>query len=216
MTGRRWKGHVVPPRTSARPSRRVLVAIVGVAAALAVAGAVLHDRYYVRNLHEMIPGELYHCRQPTAPQWWMLRKYDIRRVINLRARQEDPAAFDLEQRLCREGGVDFVNIPVEGLLPTDEQIERFLRAVRSRPGAVLFHCEHGRHRTCFMKATYRVLLQDWTVEDAVAEMAANDARPEGQKRARTFAILRRLRDNRAAWLTRTDPANGQEPAARSQ
>jgi len=133
-----------------------------------------------------------------------------------RACSEDPKAFDREQRICRKAGVEFVNIPVQGLLPTDAQIVRFLRAVRSRPGAVLFHCEHGRHRTSFMKATYRVLMQAWTVEDAVAEMAANDARPQGQKRTRTFAILRRIRDNRQAWLARTDPATGQEPAGSSQ
>ena len=209
----------MPNEPTAQPDRhtrrlRIILLVTGVAVALAVGGGwVLHDRYVVGRFHEMIPGELYHCRQPHPPQWWILDHYHIRRVINLRAEVEDADTFAEERRICREAGVDFVHIPVSALLPTDRQIARFLHAVRSRPGAVLWHCEHGRHRTSFMKAAYRVLVQEWAPERAVAEMADNDARPEGEKRAKTFAILRRLRDNRDEWLARTAPDAPAPPRA---
>lgn len=37
-------------------------------------------------------------------------------------------------------------------------------------GGVYFHCLHGVDRTGFMAAAYRVLVQGWTKEAAIAEM----------------------------------------------
>ena len=41
---------------------------------------------------------------------------------------------------------------------------------RDNPVLVLVHCQHGADRTGTMCALYRILRQDWKVEDAITEM----------------------------------------------
>jgi len=169
----------------------------------------LEDLWNVYQFGVVAPNRLYRCRQPVGLQYPVLfRRYGIRRVISLRMEEEDPVAMSAEIIACRQAGVDYVNIPIGAPLPDDAQIERFLRAVRSSDGAVLLHCEHGRHRTGFLSAAYRVLFDDWTVERAMSvELDAYDAAPEPGKREKTREILQRIRAERGAWLARTYPAS---------
>jgi len=110
-----------------------------------------------------------------------------------------------------------VHIPVEAELPTVEQCERFVREVRSDEGAVLVHCAHGRNRTGFMAAAYRIVTAGWTVEQAMQDIEDHGAHPTGEKRRRLVEMLTRIYSEREQWRDRTDPtpAPATGPAVRA-
>jgi protein tyrosine/serine phosphatase len=66
----------------------------------------------------------------------------------------------------------FVNIPVLGWsAPNDVQVAQFLKLVQQDPAQKIFvHCYYGEDRTGVMVATYRIAQQNWTPEQAAAEM----------------------------------------------
>jgi|GEM_PF-3204203 len=201
--------------------RRATWIAAGLAAALVVGGAIVYKNvFHLRWFGAVEEGVLYRCRQPRGLRWRVLDRYGIHRVINLRTEVENPDELAESKRVCREKGVEFVHIPVASLLPNDEQIEQFLRAVRTSEGPVLLHCQHGRHRTGFMSACYRVVVQDWPVRRAIdVELIGYNAEPKAEdddKLTKTVAILTRLKDNRAEWLAKTAPPvlAGAETAAR--
>ncbi|HAU36644.1 MAG TPA: hypothetical protein DCX07_02870 [Phycisphaerales bacterium] len=184
-----------------------LLLVLAVLGGLTAGACWLEDVWNVYRFGAVAPGRLYRCRQPVGLQYPVLfRRYGIRRVISLRMEEEDPAAMNAEIVACRQAGVDYVNLPIGAPLPDDPQIERFLRAVRSSDGPVLLHCEHGRHRTGFLSAVYRVLFDGWTVDRAMSEeLDAYDAAPEPGKREQAREILQRIHAERSAWLRRTAP-----------
>ena len=190
------------PRLSSRRKRITLVVVLGLLVIIGTsAGVVYRKVIMLRRFHEMIPGQLYHSRQPENDfQYGVLSEYGIKRVINLRLKVENPEVFEDEKRRCEGAGIEFINIPVGDVFLTDEQIMTFLAAIRFRPGPTLFHCEHGRNRTLFAKAAYRIIVEDWPVDAAVAEMETDGAAMGGGKREKETAILKRLKCNRESWL----------------
>ena len=188
--------------------RRVLIAAACVLAAAAAAGGYLIYRkvFQLRRFHTLVPGQLYHSRQPSGPQYAVIQRRGLKRIINLRHRDEDPPAFDNERRLCQAAGVDFVNVAVNTAVPTEEHIAGFLRAVRSRPGPVLWHCEHGRQRTFFMRAVWRIVMDNCPAGEAIAEIHSHNAHPKEADRWSGFQeALKGVEASRAAWRARTAP-----------
>ena len=154
------------------------------------------------HFHAVDRGVLYRGRQPHEAD---LREGVLRRqitqVINLRPRAEDPEEFDREQNTCRQLGVQMANVPMGRVdMPPDEQIEEFLRLVRSSKTS-LVHCELGKSRTGIAVAAYRVLLENWDVQRATREMGRFD----GYVTPARTQFLERLTRDREQWLTRTTP-----------
>jgi protein tyrosine/serine phosphatase len=70
----------------------------------------------------------------------------------------------------------FVAIPLHAdvfgsTAPTEEEVALFLKTVRD-PSAqpVYFHCAHGKDRTGTMAAVYRMEVDGWSADEAIAEM----------------------------------------------
>jgi uncharacterized protein (TIGR01244 family) len=149
---------------------------------------------FVDRFGVVVPGKLYRCRQPEGREWRLLERLGIRTVVNLRPREEDPAAFAADERACAAAGARLVSIPMPHNLPTEVQARRFLRVVRGSDGPVLVHCEHGEDRTGLMTAAYRVAEQGWTVRKAAAEMRRYGGRCDSDRKWNDrLAFLRRLR-----------------------
>lgn len=174
-------------------------------ALVAVAGWLYYNEVYVGNFSCVRPGVLYRSRQPCGRQWSVLERAEIKRVVNLRVVVEGPEDFDEEVQACKEAGVELVHIPVGAILPTEEDVEKFLVTVRSSPGAVLVHCAHGRARTGFVVAAWRVVMDGWTPEEAIEEMLREGDDPDPPKRAMIVERLTAMHRNRQRWLSRTDP-----------
>jgi protein tyrosine/serine phosphatase len=117
----------------------------------------------VPNLHR-ITSNLYRSEQPTALGMRNLEKLGIRTVINLRAFNSDSS--ELAGTTLRG-----VHVPVHTWHLETADVVKVMRELRQpQNGPFLIHCQHGADRTGLMSAMYRMLEQDWTADDALAEL----------------------------------------------
>ena len=57
----------------------------------------------------------------------------------------------------------------------DEDVIRFLKIVTNPEKQPIFvHCQHGADRTGTMTAVYRIVIQGWSKDNAIAEMTQGD------------------------------------------
>jgi protein tyrosine/serine phosphatase len=117
----------------------------------------------VPNLHRLTPT-LYRSEQPTALGMQNLERLGIRTVINLRA-------FNDDRDELRGTTLRAVHVPVHTWHLETEDIVAVMRELRQpENGPFLIHCQHGADRTGLMSAMYRMLEQDWSADDALAEL----------------------------------------------
>jgi len=117
----------------------------------------------VPNLHR-ITKNLYRSAQPDAEGMRNLKRMGIKTIINLRA-------FHSDRDEIGNTGLQYEHIYMKTWHPEKEDVIRFLRIVTDpMRSPVLVHCQHGADRTGTMSAIYRVVIEDWSKEDAVREM----------------------------------------------
>jgi protein tyrosine/serine phosphatase len=138
------------------------------AACSPTSGAPTRPDVPIDDFAEVAAG-VYRGAQPAEAGLRALRELGVRTIVDFRARHDDGDAAKL--------GFDVVNIPMSSFPqiapPTDEEIRKFLDVVTDparRP--VFFHCAEGKDRTGTMCALYRIEIEGWTPERAVAEMHA--------------------------------------------
>lgn len=106
--------------------------------------------------------------QPSAEGMRHLARMGIKTIVSLRHHSQ---AMDDEQRLARQLGMQWVNIPMSiWWWPTTEQASRFLAVVTEdaqRP--VFVHCRQGWNRVGIMTAVYRMTYHGWGARRAYAE-----------------------------------------------
>lgn len=141
----------------------LIVAGLLIAAERPVAWAEKMERAGLANLHR-VDAKLYRSAQPTAEGMTNLVALGVKTVVNLRDNHSDSDEI---------GGLPLAakRIEIATWNPKVEQVKAFL-AIMDDTNAVpvLVHCQHGADRTGTMCALYRILRQDWKVEDAITEM----------------------------------------------
>jgi protein tyrosine phosphatase (PTP) superfamily phosphohydrolase (DUF442 family) len=159
----------------ARPSALLLAALLaagcsgGIAAPApgAPAFAVPAPELGIENAARLCEGV---CRgaQPDAAGFKALREAGFRTVVTFRTGHP-------EAKEAAAAGLETVEIPIHAKIesdpPSDEEVRRFFEVVLDparRP--VYFHCAYGKDRTGTMAAIYRIEVDGWTPEQAVAEM----------------------------------------------
>jgi len=107
--------------------------------------------------------------QPSAQGLAELKKLGVTTIVDLRG-NSGPVAWERAQ--VESLGMRFVNIPVLGWsAPDSAKVAQFLKVVQQDPTQKIFvHCYYGEDRTGVMVATYRIAQQNWTPEQAAAEM----------------------------------------------
>jgi len=117
----------------------------------------------VPMLHQMT-DHLFRSAEPSAEGLLNLKKTGVRTIINLRA-------FHTNRDLVRKFGFAFEQIYIKTWHLVEREIIHFLRIVTDPARfPVLVHCHHGADRTGTMCAVYRIVLQGWSKEEAIAEM----------------------------------------------
>jgi protein tyrosine/serine phosphatase len=108
---------------------------------------------------------LYRSGQPSAEGFARLAELGIKTVVNLRSSDSDRdklAGLDL----------DYERVPMHFYHLERSDLAEFLAvAGDSSRAPVLVHCKHGADRTGAAVASYRVLVEGWSREEAVAEMS---------------------------------------------
>jgi protein tyrosine/serine phosphatase len=121
------------------------------------------DRTGLPNLHK-VSDDLYRGAQPTAEGMAELKKLGVKTVVSLRE-------SDTDRPLIAESDLAYVHIPMAPWHVEDRDVVQFLQVVaddENRP--VFVHCRRGADRTGMSLAVYRVVVQGWSKDEAVAEM----------------------------------------------
>lgn len=115
------------------------------------------------NLHRVSEG-LYRGAQPTAEGIEQLKKLGVKTIVNLRSSESD-------RKILGDTGLTYKHIPMTAWRPNDPDVVRFLQIVGDANNLPVFvHCRRGADRTGMMVAIYRVAVQGWSKDEAIAEM----------------------------------------------
>ncbi|MEX0776416.1 MAG: dual specificity protein phosphatase family protein [Phycisphaeraceae bacterium] len=126
-------------------------------------GQAITDQPGLSNFHK-IHDTLYRGAQPEDQGFARLRKMGVKTVINLRS-------FHSDRANCRANELGYVHIYSKAWNAEDEDVVAFLKAATDPAnGPVFVHCQHGADRTGIMIAAYRIVVQGWSKDDAIAEM----------------------------------------------
>ncbi|NQT51585.1 tyrosine-protein phosphatase [bacterium] len=163
--------------TRHRRLRRGLMALCGlvVLAGVALGAYEYYDAHRVPRFGCVVPGVLYRSGQP-APAGFrqVVRRHGIRTVVILRRKNEvekDPRVA-AEYRIAKEHGVRVIHLPFDEDLAY-QQLKAFMDIMaKSANHPVLVHCAKGRDRTGLFVMAYRMGVQGWERDRAMAELHA--------------------------------------------
>ena len=114
------------------------------------------------NLHR-VTADLYRSAQPTAEGMCSAEDMGIRTVLNLRA-------FHSDDELAEGTRLTLMRLEINTWAMDEEEILTGLRIILRAKPPVLVHCQHGADRTGTLMAAYRMVVQGWPREEAIAEM----------------------------------------------
>lgn len=121
----------------------------------------------IENFAQVTPG-LYRGAQPTPQGLAELQRLGIRTVVNLRDEYDERSAV-------QSAGLNYVAIPASPWTIGQSEVERFLKLMREPANLPVFvHCHRGADRTGCAVAAYRVVEQNWSADEAIAEMKQFD------------------------------------------
>lgn len=118
------------------------------------------------NLYNL-DNKLFRSEQLSPQAYTLLKQQGIYTIVNLRFfdRNDDFQAF---------GNTDLklVNTPLLTWAISTKDVANVLWEIEQnqKHGAVLVHCYHGADRTGLISAMYRVVYQDWSLDEAKREM----------------------------------------------
>ena len=115
------------------------------------------------NFYE-VTTNLYRGAQPGAQGMKVLKSMGVKTVLNLRS-------FHSDHGLVSSGDLKLARLHMKPWHAEDEDVVAFLKIASDTNNLPLFvHCQHGADRTGMICAMYRVVICNWTKEDAIKEM----------------------------------------------
>lgn len=107
---------------------------------------------------------IYRGAQPEKEGFTELKKMGVTTIINLRANHSD-------RELIKGLGFRYVEISLNAGDTDEKNVIKFLKVATNPNNGIMFiHCQHGSDRTGMMIATYRMLVQGWTRDEAMEEL----------------------------------------------
>ena len=127
------------------------------------ADSVALNKPGIKNFYK-VSDILYRGSQPTRNGYEQLAKLGIKTVVSLQV-------IPQQTELIKGFGMNPVHIPINPLDMKDEYAKEFL-SVMANPAnhPVYVHCLYGSDRTGTMVALYRIYIEHWPKERALAEM----------------------------------------------
>ena len=124
---------------------------------------------FPKNFHK-VNENLYRSGQPDEDEFESLYSFNnIRSVLNLRENNSDKDEIDAVN-FKREKKIKLCEIPLDTGNITEDDLYKILTVIRDAPKPLLIHCWHGSDRTGCAVAAYRIVFENWSVEDAISEL----------------------------------------------
>jgi hypothetical protein len=131
----------------------------------------------IANSCVVAPGALWRGAKPVVDGATALILLGVKTIVNLELLHDDLDAF----RAARPStaltvSIDYFRIrdwePNVVIAPAllDSHVSDFIATVKTQAKPIYVHCRSGQNRTGVMIAAYRVLLEDVSIETAIAEM----------------------------------------------
>ncbi len=121
------------------------------------------DKPGLPNLHK-VSDELYRGAQPTGAGMGELAALKVRTVVNLRLLHSD-------RKMLRGQPMGYEHVGMEAWEAEDDEVIEVLKILTDPAKQPVFvHCKHGADRTGLVVAVYRIVVQGWSKQDAIAEM----------------------------------------------
>jgi len=114
----------------------------------------------LRNLHR-VDAHVWRSSQPDAPGFEELKAAGIREVLSLRHYHVDDHLAD---------GLLLHRVPMDAETIRDSNIVAALKVLTRSKRSILVHCRHGSDRTGVVVAMYRMVVQGWPRDKAIAEL----------------------------------------------
>lgn len=170
-------------------------------------GALWHYNQVVHHFGEVRPGILYRGGQcDEAVLETLVNRYHIRTIINLRGQDDSADWYIVEKGFCDRRGLKLVNINMADPDRIRENLRAFLEAaVDPATPPMYVHCAAGTARTGFAVAAYRIAVQGWSLQDALAEAKKFRFDPEVNLNPAYVKVLQELVDG-ADWRRWSDAA----------
>ena len=165
------------------------------------------------NFHTVDDGVLVRSAEPDAVGLAKLRDdYGVRTIINL---NDQTTNEELVEAMAL--GIDYLPMPMATYSLSKKELVTVLAAVRQadREGRapVLIHCRYGQDRTGVTVGLYRVVVQGWDADRAIADMQAKRHWTHRAFIRGYDKILRDAEADREWWLRQLD-AVGRVPVVR--
>lgn len=125
-------------------------------------GQSIEQQYNFYKISETV----YRSEQPDAELIPGLKKNKINIVVNLRSR-------NLDKTVLQNQSLQLVHIPINTWAINRNdllQVMQTIQMAKQNNQRVLIHCYHGSDRTGASIAMYRIIFENWKVEDALNEM----------------------------------------------
>lgn len=182
---------------------RILLAL-GVAVVAGVAVYVTQ----MANRHEVIPGRLYRCSQPSANSVReLVEKHGIRTVLNLRGLSSTDSWYFEECQACASVGISQEDITLSAkCLPPPQELRRAVEVLDRAEYPILIHCKAGADRTGMISAMALLLTTDATVDEARKQLLPR----YGHFRFGRTAAMDEFLDLYEAALARSGEAHSRE------
>lgn len=158
--------------------RRVLIIIV-VAAALGISfvwfstskpGDVIYekpvaDKIALEGFSNLwrISDSVYRSEQPGKKEMKALEKFGVKTILNLRNYHSDNDE-------AKGTTLVLEHLTMNASEINEKNIMQAMQIIRNAKKPVLIHCLHGSDRTGCMVASYRIIFQNWSKEDAIKEL----------------------------------------------
>jgi protein tyrosine phosphatase (PTP) superfamily phosphohydrolase (DUF442 family) len=110
-----------------------------------------------------IDARVYRAAQPDSQAMRELAAYGIGELLNLREYHDD-------QDLAAGSGLVLHRVAMSAGQIQEAEVITALRIIKNARRPILIHCWHGADRTGLISALYRMVLQNWSVEQALDEL----------------------------------------------
>lgn len=126
--------------------------------------AVRIEAVNFQNLHQ-INTDIYRCEQPTKSGMKELEKMGIKTVLNLRNKVND-------KKVAKGTSINLMRWPINTWKMAYADVLQVLYIIDKAEKPVAVHCLHGSDRTGVVIAAYRIAVDDWSKQAAIAEFKA--------------------------------------------